>query len=173
VLVSCAKKEPSLKEVVTQYYKAFDAGDFNEIKSLINDSITVISGDYSMPYDKSTFYNKHFKWDSIFQTDYNVVNVAEQNDQIIANVTLSSIRNRFLGNNSMTCGYRIFFIDHKISKIQELECENADWDAWQKNRDSLVSWTATNHPELNGFIYDMSMQGAINYLQAIAYYNNR
>lgn len=70
----------------------------------------------------------------------------------------------------MTCQYKISFNSGKISKIEELECKDADWNIWQKKRDSLVSWTKKNHPELDGFINDMTMNGAINYLKAIELY---
>ena len=94
----------------------------------------------------------------------------EKNDQIVASVTMNSMRNEFLKNNNMTCEYKISFNSGKISKIEELECINVDWNIWQKERDSLTSWIKKNHPELDGFINDMTMNGSINYLMAIELY---
>lgn len=37
-------------ETVTKYYNARDAANFNTIKTVLSDSITIISGDYIMPY---------------------------------------------------------------------------------------------------------------------------
>lgn len=70
----------------------------------------------------------------------------------------------------MTCQYKISFNSEKISKIEELECENVDWDIWRKKVDSLVRWTRKNHPELDGFINDMTVNGALHYIKAIELY---
>lgn len=53
-----------------------------------------------------------------------------------------------------------------------MECVDADWNIWQMERDSLVKWVSINHPELDGFIHDLTMNGAINYLKAIELYEN-
>ncbi|WPP49957.1 hypothetical protein [Catalinimonas niigatensis] len=58
-------------------------------------------------------------------------------------------------------------------KLESLECLNADWNIWQTERDSLVNWTRNNHPKLDGFIHDLTMDGAINYLKAIELYEKR
>ena len=142
---------------------------YNELKTLINDSITIVAGDYVMPYTDDSFYEE-FKWDSTFRPSYKIVELEEKNNQVIALVTLNSVRNEFLKNNTMTCQYQISFNSGKISKIEELECKDADWNIWKKERDSLVSWVKKNHPELDGFINDMTMNGAINYLKAIELY---
>jgi len=122
-----------------------------------------------MPYDHASFYEV-FKWDSIFQPSYKIVDSQEKNNQILVSVTHNSIRNDFLKNKSMTCQYLVSFIEGKISNIEEKECTNVDWNIWQKEVSNLVSWTGKNHPELNGFIHDMTMKGALNYLEAIELY---
>ncbi|MBD0851909.1 hypothetical protein [Maribacter arenosus] len=168
-LTGCSDQKLTHQETVTKYYNARDAANYNELKTLINDSITIIAGDYVMPYSHDSFYEQ-FKWDSIFRPSYKIVELEEKNNQIIASVALNSVRNEFLKNNAMTCQYKISFNYGKISKIEELECKSADWNIWQKERDSLVSWIKKNHPELDGFINDMTMNGAMNYLKAIELY---
>lgn len=171
-LTGCSDKKLSPTELVTQYYEAFNASDFTQIAPLITDSITIVDGEYIMPYSHDSFY-EHFKWDSVFQTTYKIVNLEDQHEQIIATVASSSKRYKFLKNDPLTCRFKISFESDKISKLEALECLGADWDVWQKERDSLVHWINMHHPELDGFIHDMTMKGAKDYLKAIALYENR
>lgn len=168
-LTGCDDHNLTHQETVTTYYNARDTSNYDELKTVINDSLTIISGDYVMPYNQDGFYEQ-FKWDSIFKTSYNIVELVEKDNQIMASVTMNSIRNEFLKNSDMTCQYKISFIAGRISKIEELDCKNADWNIWGKERDSLVNWIDKNHPKLNGFINDMTMNGAQNYLKAIELY---
>jgi len=170
--MSCGNQELSKKEVAANYYKARGSSNYNEIVKLISDSLTITEGDYVMPYNANTFYEV-FKWDSIFQPSYEVIELEEKNQEVIASVKLSSIRNRFLKNDYMICKYKLSFNSSKINNIESLDCEGADWNAWEKERDSLVNWIGVNHPELNGFINDMTMQGAQNYLKAIEFYESK
>lgn len=164
------KKSPS--ETVTKYYDAFDASDFERLRTLLDDSLTIIEGQYATTYSHSSFYEQ-FKWDSIFQPTYKVVEITEENNQVIATVASSSLRYEFLKNNPLTGRYRLSFNSGKISKVEILDYIDANWEIWQMERDSLVNWVSINHPELDGFIHDLSMNGAINYLKAIELYEDR
>lgn len=168
-LAGCNDQQVTQQKTVAKYYKARDAVNYDEIKTYLNDSITIIEGDYIMSYSLESYYEV-FKWDSIFRTSYKIVALEEENNQVIVSVVLNSIRNEFLKNSSMTCQYKISLNSGRISKIESLRCLGADWNIWQKERDSLVSWINENHPHLNGFINDMTMNGAINYLKAIELY---
>jgi hypothetical protein len=167
--VGCGNQEATPIETVENYYQARTNGDYKELKKLVNDSVTIVAGDYIMPYDSAGFYEQ-FKWDSVFKPSYKVVELREEKSQVIAAVAINSLKHEFLKNNAMTCEYKISFSSGKISKIEELECKNADWMSWQQERDSLVNSINKNHPELNGFIYDMSMKGAQDYLKAMILY---
>lgn len=169
LFTGCDNQQLTHEETVTNYYKARDATNYQEVKRYINDSITITEGDYVMPYDQNSFYEV-FKWDSIFQPTYKIVELVEKKNKVMVAVALKSIRNEFLKNSSMTCQYEISFNAGKISKIESLECTGADWNSWQKERDALVNWINQKHPELDGFINDMTMNGAINYLKAIELY---
>ncbi len=172
LIIGCNNNTLTPQETVKRHYAAFSNSDYNQIKTTIADSLTVISGDYVMPYNRESYYEV-FKWDSVFQTSYKLVKTESQDDQVIASVTMSSIRNTFLQNPDMTCRYRISFSDGLMSEIAEIECTNVDWSVWQKEVQSLVAWIGTYHPELDGFIYDMTEAGATNYLKAIALYQSR
>ena len=170
-VTGCNDQELTHKEAVTTYYNAFDSGSFNDIKTVINDSITIVGGDYVMPFNDDSFY-EHYKWDSIFKTTYNILELEEKNNQVFATVASKSIRNEFLKNNPLTCKFKISFESGKISKIEDYEYIGTDWDSWANQRDSLVNWISKNHPELDGFVYDMTMKGSINYVKAIELYEN-
>jgi len=168
-IIGCRQKNISNTETVKKYFDARNSVDFNEIKTLISDSIAVTEGDYIMPYTLDSYYEV-FKWDSVFQSTYEIVNLKEINQQVIASVALNSIRNEFLQNSQMTCQFKLTVHAGKISKIESLECKDADWGMWQKRVNSLVNYIKTNHPDLDGFIHDMTMDGAKNYIQAIRLY---
>lgn len=168
--MSCAEKSRTQKEQITRYYEGFKTSDFELVKSTLSDSLISIAGDYVMPYSRDSFYEK-FKWDSVFRPKYELVSIDEKGAFPIATVTMNSPKLEFLNNNPMTCRYAIYFKKGEIYKIQDLDCPTANWELWAKQRDSLVAWTKANHPELDGFIYDLTMQGAINYMRAIALYN--
>ena len=121
ILLSCGQEQSNHNEVTTNYFNARNTMNFKEIKATISDSITITEGDYVMPYNHDSFYEV-FRWDSVFQTNYEIINIQETDDQIIASVALSSIRNKFLKNESMTCQFKLSFSSGKISKIESLDC---------------------------------------------------
>ncbi len=170
LLIGCSDQKLTPGETVIRYYAARDALNFNETEKLLSDSITITEGDYVMSYNTDNFYEV-FKWDSLFQPSYKIVELEENKNHIVVTVFLNSIRLNFLNHGPMTCQYKITFRDEKIAKFESLDCTDVDWNTWQKNRDHLVRWTHDNHPELGGFIHDMTANGARNYLHAIEHYN--
>ncbi|MFT6781217.1 MAG: hypothetical protein ACJA1A_001137 [Saprospiraceae bacterium] len=165
----CTQKKPPNKETAEKYFTARNSVEFKEIQDLISDSLTVIEGDYKMLYSQDSYYEV-FKWDSVFQTSYEIVELKEIDEQIIVSISLSSIRNKFLKNDLMTCQFKLSFESGRISKIESLDCKDANWEVWQKRVNILADWIEDNHPELHGFIHDMTMKGAKNYLKAINLY---
>ncbi len=170
-LVGCINKKPSQTEIVTQYYQGFDKGNYSQITEVIGDSISITSGDYVSSYSNTSFY-EFFKWDSVLQTRKKLLNLEDSNDGLIATIAYSSKRYKFLNNNHMTCKYRVNFEGDKISTLDELDCPNANWQAWEAQVNSLVNWIKIHYPELDGFIHGLTMRGAINYVKAMELYNN-
>jgi hypothetical protein len=169
IFASCNEQSISNKETVENYYNARANANFKELGKFVSDSVTIVAGDFVMPYDSAGFYEE-FKWDSVFKPSYKVLGLKEENNKVIATIAINSIKHEFLKNSAMTCEYKISFSSGKIAKIEELDCKDADWASWQQERDSLVNWINKEHPELNGFINDMTMMGAQNYLKAIELY---
>ncbi|SHJ68266.1 hypothetical protein SAMN04488007_1091 [Maribacter aquivivus] len=172
VLTSCDNKKLSHKKTVNRYYKAFDSGDFNKLKRVIHDSITIVSGDFITPFDKDSFY-EFYKWDSIFEPSYEVIDLTEENDNVIATISQKNIRNEFLKNNPLKLNVKVSFASGKITKLEELDYIGVNWQEWNQEKDSLVNWIKVNHPNLDGFVNDMTRKGAINYVRAIELYEGR
>ena len=166
---SCTDKQSTTSEQVTKYYEGFRNSDYNQIRSTISDSLTIIEGDYTMVFTPKSFHEQ-FKWDSVFRPVYKLVAMENEGEHIVATVSVNSLRFEFLKNNPLTCQHEFNFKSGKITKIENLDCINVNWEVWQRERDTLVSWIKVNHPELDGFIYDLSMKGAIDYLNAIELY---
>ncbi|TAI47609.1 hypothetical protein [Flagellimonas allohymeniacidonis] len=172
VMAGCADKKSANYNQVSKYYEGFKNSNYGQIKSTISDSLTIKEGYYTMPFTPESYYG-HFKWDSVFKPVYKVLLLENQDEEVVATVSVSSSRFEFLKNNPLTCKHRFHFKSGRIHKIENLDCGDANWEIWQKERDSLVEWTKSNHPELDGFINDLSMKGALNYLKAIELYKKR
>jgi hypothetical protein len=169
LITSCAEGKNTEMEQITAYYKGFKNSDYSQIKKTLSDSITIIEGDYITGFTRESFH-KQFKWDSVFKPIYKLVSLEKVNEQVIATVSVNSLRYEFLKNNPLTCKHKFHFKSGKISKIETFEFIDTNWEIWQRQRDSLVKWVKFNHPELDGFIHDLSMEGAIDYLRAIELY---
>lgn len=171
-LASCHESKLSPTEKVTQYYNGFDQGRFSEIREVMYDTLTIVSGDFVTPYSHESFY-EFFKWDSIFRSTYKIQELSQKNEKVLVTIRSESLKYKFLENNPLTTKFAISFTDDKISRIEDLGSETADWALWQTKRDTLVNYIKKYHPELNGFINDMSMKGAQDYLKAMRYYRDQ
>nr|WP_292963255.1 MULTISPECIES: ASCH domain-containing protein [unclassified Allomuricauda] len=169
LLVGCNNQKLTHQETVIKYYNAFGSGNFNEIRSLTNDTIIITSGDYVTPYTHESFH-EFFKWDSIFEPTYEIVKLEEKNNHVFATVAQNNLRNEFLKNNPLVFQVKISFDSGKMSKVEELEYKDVNWNIWNQKKDSLVDWIKDNYSELDGFANNMTMQGATNYLKAIELY---
>ena len=170
-LTGCSERKLNHKETVSSYYHAFDSGNYHKIKALMNDSVTQINGDFVTPYNHESFY-EFFKWDSIFKSSYEIVEIEEKNNDIIVTVAQENLRNEFLRNNPLVYMVKVSFNSDKISKLEDLDYIGVDWEAWNQNKDSLVSWIKNNHPDLDGFVNNMTLKGSKNYLKAIELYTS-
>lgn len=170
-MISCAESSNNESQQIIQYYDGFKFSDYNKVKEVISDSLTIVEGENIMRFTPDDFHT-HFKWDSVFKPAYKLIEIEQKENQLIATVSVNSLRFEFLKNNPLTCKFGFYFKSGKISKIENLECIDADWNIWQKEVNALVDWVNINHPELNGFIHDLTMEGALNYLKAIELYES-
>lgn len=170
--LGCKDKQQTASQLVSAYYEGFVKGDYEQIKSTLSDSLVTTEGDFNMPFSRESYYEK-FKWDSVFRPVYRLKDIRIEDDVAIAKVAVTSPRLVFLKNSPMTCIYRFQFEQGKIAQIDNLECPDAKWKLWEKGVNELVQWTKVHHPELDGFINDLTMNGAQNYMKAIRLYESR
>ncbi len=169
IIVSCAERKNNTEEQVITYYNGFNNADYNQIKEVISDSLIITEGDHKMPFTSKSFY-KQFKWDSVFKPTYKIIELKNQGEHSIATVAMTSVKFEFLKNNPFTCNYAFYFKSGKIRRIETLDCIDVNWEVWEKEKGTLVNWIKLHHPELDGFINDLSMKGAIDYIKAIELY---
>jgi len=172
LMASCIGENVDKAELIKKYYEGFQNSDYDQIMAVVSDSLTIIEGDYVMNFDSESYYEQ-FRWDSVFRPNYKLISVENLNGEFTAKVAVESLRFEFLKNNPLTCEHRFHFDAGKINKIENLDCADANWQIWAQQRDSLVNWIKKNHPELDGFVHDLSMRGAQNYLKAIEMYQKR
>ena len=172
IFLGCDEKSVTEFDQVTAYYNGFKTGSFDQIKESISDSITLVEGSYVMLYTKQSFH-EHFKWDSIFKPVYEVVKMEPLENSYVAEISVKSLRFDFLKNNPLASRQRFYFESGKISRVENVGFMGADWEQWNIQKESLVHWIALHKPELDGFINDLTMQGGLNYLEAIKLYENR
>lgn len=172
LFLSCENHSINESEQIITYYDGLKTGDFNQIKATISDSLNIIEGDYIMRFDQEGFY-EHFKWDSIFNPIYELKKVEQVGGDFITEIEVRSSRFKFLKNNPLMSRHQFHFESGRISKIENIGFVGTYWKVWENQKSSLVNWIHSNHPELDGFINDLTMQGGLDYLKAIELYENR
>ena len=168
-LTSCNTSRQTPEQLIETYYAGFNAGDFAQIQSVVADSFTNISEGYVTRQSLEDQYVM-FQWDSVFVPSYTISDVEVLDAGVKAMVSSYSKRYAFLDHNPLTCEMTFAIADDVLNQLTVGECPGSDWDAWSARRDTLVAWIDIHHPELSGFIHDLTREGAENYLQAITLY---
>ncbi len=164
------EKTPSKEEIVQRYYQALNESDFDAIRNSIADSITQVSGSYVESWSKESFTN-WLEWDSSFSPVYTIYNTEEiTENKVKLTVSKTCKRIQFL-NEEPTKYVEVFHFDsNKIREIEAGESIVFNDSLWVAKRDTLLAYIHRNHPQLDGFIYDQTKNGAQNYLKAIKLY---
>jgi hypothetical protein len=171
--VSCknSEKEIARVEIAKQYFKVLDNSDYTKISDWFTDSLTTIEGEYKQTYSK-TDYLEFLKWDSVFDPNYEILEIEQKNGIVKAKISKMDKRISFLHEKPFITNQTIKFQNEKIISV---ETEYLDFNeaTWEKNKNGLLSWIDENHPELNGFIYDQTKSGGMKFLKAIELYKNK
>ncbi len=154
------------KQSINAYFKALNARDFRQLSPLVSDSLKTTEMGYILTRDKAGFYTQ-FQWDSVFQAKYQVREINFRSDSVELVVSKICHRIAFLQDTALV--YRVLFVfdANQIAEISTTGYISMDFSLWQARRDSLVAWIEQKHPELNGFVYKLSPEGAEKYLKAI------
>ncbi|WP_299243927.1 hypothetical protein [uncultured Aquimarina sp.] len=156
------------RQLVQDYYNQLNQSNYIELSKLIGDSITISEGDYNMNYSKDDYY-KFFQWDSVFSPKYELLEIKEIDNKVAIRVSKTCTRIKFLNEKPIISKEVIEIKNQKISKIKNIEMDS-DFKLWNLTKNDMITWIKKNHPELDGFIYDQTKNGAQNYLKAIALY---
>ncbi len=170
--MGCAPNQNPKIDLVKRFYSARNESDFGKLKMVVSDTLIEIEGTDSMFYSTNDYYKK-FQWDSVFIPKYEMQNLEPIDNYILATISTTSKRFEYLDNNPMISKHKILFKNDKIFQIETFDYIGVDWDVWQMKRESLIKWIDNNHPELAGFIFDMTKQGGENYLKAIELFEDR
>ena len=170
--ISCkySEKEIDKVEIAKQYFKVLDNSDYSKMSDWFADSLTTIEGEYKQTYSKRD-YLEFLKWDSVFDPNYEILVIEQNNGIVKAKISKMDKRISFLHEDPFITNQIIKF---KNDKIISVETEYVDFNkaTWERNKNGLLSWIDENHPELNGFIYDQTESGGIKFLKAIEIYKN-
>ena len=172
-LVSCKNTEERFNklEIAKKYYEALDKSNSSEMKTLLADSFfTVIPKyDYKVAYSQNDYIDKWLKWDSIFEPNYEVLNIELENGIVKAKISKIDKRIFFLMQEPFITNEILRFNNNKIIVV-ETEYVNFNENTWETNKNNLLKWIHENHPELNGFIYEQTKAGGEKFLKAIELY---
>ncbi len=172
--ISCknSKKEINRVDIVKQYFNSLNSSDLSRISNQFSDSLKTIEGKHKNIYFNND-YLEILKWDSVFQPRYKILEIKEyKNGNVEAKISKMDRRITFLHEKSFLTNQIFSFQKDKITSI-ETDYLNFDYTTWGENKNALLDWIEKNHPELNGFVNDMTKNGGVKFLKAIELYNSK
>ncbi|WP_276391753.1 hypothetical protein [Eudoraea chungangensis] len=174
--ISCKdqKKEDSRLHIAKQYYKLLASSDPTGIEAILTDTLLTLETEYNY---EQTFsleeYLDWLKWDAVFDPTYEILEIQQEEELVIAKVSKFDKRISFLHKNPIVIKQILRFKEEKITTIETFEYLVFNDSVWIGNRESLVNWIDKKYPELNGFLYDQTEKGGLNYLKAMQLYSNQ
>lgn len=169
--LSCQKSEKQSGKVdqVKSYINALNEGKYSEITRLFKDSIRLKEIVYQSSFSKEAYYDL-FQWDSTFHPTYSLLEIEQKGEEVHMRVSKEGPRILFLNEEPIITREVVQFEDDLMIGVTITNYEVFNDSTWSEKRAKLIDWIATYKPELDGFIYDQTKDGALKYLKAISAY---
>ena len=164
-------KEGDQLKITDRYFDALNHSDHSKLKTWLADSIITIEGNYEQTISRDD-YQELLKWDAVFSPTYQILKIELHGESVKAKVNKLDKRIEFLHEKPFITQQTIRFQNNQITNIK-IEYVNFDEPLWSKNKKDLLDWIDSNHPELNGFIYDQTEIGGRQFLEAIELFKNK
>ncbi len=142
------------------------------ISEMSADNVIQKELDYRLPLTKSKFIAL-IKWDIAFDPKYKILNIEAFNDGVKVRVSKEGKRIHFLHEKPIITEEFFEFTKGKISTVGTTKYISFDQEKFVSKRIQLRKWVDDQYPELNGFLYEQTPEGAVKYLKAIAAYDAR
>ncbi|MBN2664588.1 MAG: hypothetical protein JXR68_13145 [Bacteroidales bacterium] len=166
-----SEKKTTPEEIIEKYYSGLNEANFNVFSEYLSDSIIFQETDFVLASNKEEF-KTNFDWDVTFEPKYEILEIKNIDDKYEVTLSKNCKRIELLQDTVMV--YKTIFdiSNEKIDKIVISEFVLVNFELWMQRRDSLENWINENHPELSGFVFDQTQEGAENYLKAINLFEN-
>ena len=175
-ILGCKNTEKKIDEleIARQYYEALDKSNSADLKALLSDSLLTVIPKYAykVTFSRDDYAEKWLKWDSVFEPDYEVLDMKLVNGVVKAKVSKTDQRILFFMQKPFVTNETLIIKNNKIITV-ETAYVNFDEATWERNRNGLLNWIDENHPELNGFINDQTEAGGLKFQKAIELYKNK
>lgn len=174
IFLSCGgnSKQVDKIAIAENYIQALNTSDFEQLVGLFQDSIRFNEMEYIRTFNKEG-YRDLFQWDSVFNPKYEILEIKEKGGNLHLTISKECERIRFLHESPFLSSEIINIKDGKIHSIAIVDYVDFNDSLWSTKRARLVEWTKKNHPELDGFLYDQTKEGAIKFKKAIQLYEQR
>ena len=174
-ILGCRDSEKAISklEIAEKYYDALKTSDEALMRSLLMDSLLTKETEYDYEYTFShEGYIEWLKWDALFNPEYKILDMTEEDDLVKARISKVDERITFLHEAPIVTEHLIRFDKDKISAVETTKYVVFDDSLFVSNRGKLLSWIDKFHPELDGFIFDQTEAGGRKYLKALELYKN-
>ncbi|MCL6274804.1 hypothetical protein M3P19_12350 [Muricauda sp. 2012CJ35-5] len=160
------KQEPAELKLVKKYIQALNQSDYSTVISLFKDSVRMNELVYKSTFSKQQYYSL-FQWDSVFKPTYTIEEIQWMDGYVEMKVAKKCERILFLNEEPIVTKEQVYFDEKGIKSVDIIEYIIFNDELWNTNREKLVTWTANNHPDIDGFLYDQSLEGGLKFKEAI------